>query len=158
MDARRAEPEVRELAKAPSPRTLVVVREVVPHDEGELTTLQARQLVEAGRCWDHDALPAARRLSLDENDEAAFGAILAHVTIAEDGAAVFEAWLHGDAGAFFTAGTTDVIVVRDGGVTVLEGGLDDEALADALSAIGLSKAAVRSVQSVHAATSAAKRR
>jgi ribosomal protein S12 methylthiotransferase accessory factor YcaO len=71
---------------------------------------------------------------------------------------VFEAWLHGDAGAFFVAGTTDVVAVRDGGVTALEGTTDDEALLDALSAVGLSKAAVRPAQAVRAATSAVKRR
>jgi hypothetical protein len=137
---------------------LAVAREHVPRDEGDLTELQARQLVESGRCWDNDALPAARRLSLDENDEAAFGAVIAHVTLDENGEAAFEAWLHGDAGAFFVAGTTDVVAVRDGAVTALEGELEDDALLDALSAVGLSKAAVRPLRAVAAATVAKKSR
>jgi hypothetical protein len=145
-------------SSAPAPRTLAVAREHVPRDEGDLTELQARQLVESGRCWDNDALPAARRLSLDENDEAAFGAVIAHVTLAENGEAAFEAWLHGDAGAFFVAGTTDVVAVRDGAVTALEGELEDDALLDALSAVGLSKAAVRPLRAVAAATVAKKSR
>jgi hypothetical protein len=152
------DPRGESAASASVPRMLAVVREHVARGEGELTVLQARQLVEAGRRWDNDALPAARRLSLDENDEAAFGAVCAHVTLAENGEAAFEAWLHGDAGAFFVAGTTDVVALRDGSVTVLEGDLDDDALLDALSAVGLSKAAVRPVEAVRAATAAKKPR
>jgi hypothetical protein len=146
-------------ARALAPRTLVVLREHVPTDESELTVLQARQLVEAGRCWDNDAHPAARRLSLDENDEAAFGAVLAHVTLAENNVPVFEAWLHGDSGTFFVAETTDVVAVRDGGVTAMEDAHNDnDALLVALSTVGLSKAAVRPVAAVRAATLSANKR
>ncbi len=68
--------------------------------------------------------------------------------LAESDAMVFEAWLHGDAGALFNVLTTNVIAVCDGGVTAFEAELDVEVLSDAVSALGLSKCAVRPLQGV----------
>lgn len=142
-------------AKPVGARVLAVTARLSPRSEAELTPSRAQQLVETGRRFDGKKLPAARRLSLDENDEAALGAILEHVTVSENGAPAFEAWLHGGAsGVFFVAGTTTVAAERTEGGTVLEGDRDDDALLAALSKVGASKRATRSVADVKKATRA----
>lgn len=139
-------------AKPAKARSLEVTARHTPRSEADLTPLQAKQLVETGRRWDEQKLAAARRLSLDENDEAALGAVLEHVTVSENGEPTFEAWLHGDSGTFFAVGSTRVVALRGDGATVLEGDEADDTLVAAFSKIGPSKAAVRSVRDVRAAT------
>ncbi len=140
--------------KVPRARRLAVSARLAPRSEADLTKLQCAQLVEAGRRWDRKDLPVARRLSVDENDSAAIGAVLEHLSIAENGKPTFEAWLYqGDSGTFFTAGTTKVIARRIQGAVELAG-KQDTALADALGRLDVSKAAERPLAEVRAATQA----
>ena len=99
--------------RAPKKRTLVVSARLAPRSEGDLSKLQAAQLIEAGKKWDRKDLPVSRRLSCDENDESALGAVLEHVTLTENGKPAFEGWLYaGESGKFLTAGTTNVFEHR----------------------------------------------
>jgi hypothetical protein len=94
-----------------------------------------------------------RRLSCDENDESALGAVLEHVTLTENGKPAFEAWLYaGDSGTFFTAGTTKIVAQRIQAGIQLEGKKKDPALADALGRVSESKDAARPLADVRAAT------
>jgi hypothetical protein len=139
--------------RAPKKRTFVVSGRLAPRSESELSKLQAAQLIEAGKKWDRKDLPVARRLSCDENDESALGAVLEHVTLTENGKPAFEAWLYaGDSGTFFTAGTTKVIAQRIQAGIHLEGKKKDPALADALGRVSESKDAARPLADVRAAT------
>ena len=139
--------------RAPKKRTLVVSGRLAPRSESDLSELQAAQLIEAGKKWDRKDLPVARRLSLDENDESALGAVLEHVTLTENGKPAFEAWLYaGDSGTFFTAGTAKVIAQRIQAGIHLEGKKKDPALADALGRVSESKDAARPLADVRAAT------
>jgi hypothetical protein len=138
---------------APKKRTLVVSGRLAPRSESDLSKLQAAQLIEAGKKWDRKNLPVARRLSCDENDEAALGAVLEHVTLTENGKPAFEAWLYaGDSGTFFTAGTTKIVAQRIQSGIQLEGKKKDPALADALGRVSESKDAARPLADVRAAT------
>ena len=139
--------------RAPKKRTLVVSARLAPKSESDLSELQAAQLIEAGKKWDRKNLPVARRLSCDENDESALGAVLEHVTLTENDKPAFEAWLYaGDSGTFFTAGTTKVIAQRIQRGIHLEGKKKDPALADALGRVSESKDAARPLADVRAAT------
>lgn len=117
------------------------------------TKHQKAQLVAAGKLWDGKALPVERRLSPDENDEAALGAVLEHVVIGDaTGKAVYDAWLYaGDSGAFFRAGTTTLIADRIQDAMQMKG-KGNEALADALSGIGYSEKAHSKRADIRAAT------
>jgi len=139
--------------KAPKARTLTVTARLAPRSEADLTKLQAEQLIESGRRWDRKTLPVSRRLSLDENDQAALGALLEHLTIAESGKPAFEAWLYqGDSGTFFAGGTTKVIAQRVQMGIEIAGKRKDPALADALGRLDTSKGAIRALADVRAAT------
>jgi hypothetical protein len=141
--------------RAPKKRSLVVSARLAPRSERDLSELQAAQLIEAGKRWDRKELPAARRLSCDENDESALGAVLEHVTLTENGKPAFEGWLYaGDSGTFFTAGTTKVVAQRIQMGIHVEGKKKDPALADALGRIRESKDAARPLADVRAATQA----
>ena len=142
------------LGKAPKPIHLQVLARSQPRAASDLSKTQAAQLVAAGKLWDGKSLPVERRLSLDENDESALGPILEHVVIGNaDKKPLYEAWLYaGDSGAFFVAGKTTVIAQRIQDATTT--GKPNDALCDALSAIGYSSKAVRAVADVRAATEA----
>ena len=140
-------------AAAPAARTLTVTWRSAPRAARELTPIMTRQLVEAGRQWDRKTLPAERRLSVDENDEAAIGAVLEYVKLAEHGKPAFDAWLYaGDSGTFFAPNTTKVLALRIQGGIQLASGKRDPALEDALAAIRESKEARRPLAEVSAAT------
>lgn len=145
--------------KGPKKRTLVVSARLTPKSERDLSKIQAAQLVEAGKRWDRQDLPVARRLSLDENDESALGAVLEHVTLTENGKPAFDGWLYaGDSGTFFAAGTTKVVAQRIQMGIQVEGKKQDPALADALGRVHPSKDAARPLTDVRAATQAASKK
>lgn len=137
----------------PAPRTLTVVARLAPKQEPDLSPTQAAQLVEAGRRWGGKKVPVARLLSVDENDEAAIGAVLEHLTIHEHGKHAFDAWLYmGDSGTFFAPGTTKVVAELIQGGIQLPQGKRDPALADALGLLRTSRQARRPLAEVKEAT------
>jgi hypothetical protein len=141
------------LGGAPKSRSLTVTWRAAPRAPTDLTPIMAKQLVEAGRQWDRKTLPVERRLSVDENDEAAIGAVLEYVKLAEYDKPAFDAWLYaGDSGTFFVPSTTKVAALMIQGGIQLTSAKRDRALEDALGAIGTSKRAVRPLAEVKKAT------
>lgn len=144
--------------KAPKPIRLAVLARMQPRSASDLSEVQAAQLIAAGERWDGAKLPVERRLSLDENDEAALGMNLEHVVIGAKRKPMYEAWLYaGDSGAFFAAGTTSLIAERIQRGIVMHGA-KDEALAVALDEIAPSADAVRSTVDVAAAFEGGKKK
>ncbi len=145
----------RATAGAPKARALEVSYRASPRSPRELTPIMAKQLVEAGRQWDRKELPVERRLSTDENDEAALGAVLEYVKLTEKGAPAFDAWLvMGDSGTFFVPSTTKVVALRIQRGIELASGKRDPALEEALGAVRESARASRPLAEVKRATEA----
>lgn len=142
-------------ADAPKARKLEVTWRSSPRSPSDLTPIMAKQLVEAGRLWDRKKLPVERRLSVDENDEAAIGAVLEHLRLSENGKPAFDAWLlMGDSGAFFVPNTTKVVALRIQRGIELASGKRDAALEEALASVRESEGAVRPLAEVKTATQA----
>lgn len=93
---------------------------------------QQSQVEKAGKLYDGKALPAARRVSTDMQDEHNFAGTLEVRAIADaKGKLAYDAYTYnGDSGTVFKAGTTTVVA------EIVQGGMEcqNEALGDALEA------------------------
>ncbi|MER5641094.1 hypothetical protein ABT095_29595 [Kitasatospora sp. NPDC002227] len=75
-----------------------------------LTPVQAEQVALSGRLYDGESLPAGRRLSEDDGDEAVLNFCELWDVVDDDGVLLYEAWFYQvDSGSIFLAGTTEVV-------------------------------------------------